>query len=218
MTSPVALARVASTVASSECGMSTSESIESSSPIVSEILVDLRPFSPEVASDPRLNSIVSQVHEIGKEAFWGNNCLADCTKRNGWRLNVIVEPKNIGEEVFGFIVYKIDREAMVLHVQYIAVSDKHRRRGIGTKLLKALQNYAAKTLTVSTVQRIACACVPDAVKFYQKHCFRKVKKIVAEDEEENIIQEYSIIPEVQIPLQFHMEWKVPDKRKNKAGR
>lgn len=217
MTSPVALARVASTVASSECGMTLNEKNESLGAPLSEIIVDLRPFSAEVASDERLSSIVNQVHAIGREAFWGNDCLTDCTKRNGWRLNVAVEPKTFGDEVFGFIIYKIDRECMVLHVQYIAVSDKCRRRGIGTKLLKALQNYAAKTLTVSTVQRIACACVPEAVKFYQKHCFRKVKRIVADDEEISVVPETGVA-EKQIPLQFQMEWKVPDKRKNKKGK
>lgn len=217
MTSPVCLARVASTVASSECSNSINEDVgHVGSPII-EIMVDLKPFSLEVAADERLSSIVNQVQAIGKDAFWGNNCLCDCTKKNGWRLNVAVEPNKVGDEVFGFVVYKIERETMVLHIQYIAVSDKYRRKGIGAKILKALQNYAAKALTVSTVQRIACACVPEAVKFYQKHCFRKVKKIVAAEEEGVVLPETGI-NEQQIPLQFQMEWKVPDKRKNKAGR
>jgi GNAT superfamily N-acetyltransferase len=212
MTSPVSLARVASTVASSECEASLVDIQEFVNAPVCEIMVDVKPYGVDTRDDSRLSTIVQRVQEIGQDAFWGNNCLTDCTRRSRWRLNVAVAPKNVGDEVYGFIVYKIDQQNMVLHVQYIAVSSKHRRRGLGSKLLKHLQNYAAKTLTVSTVQKIACACVPDAVKFYQKHSFRKLKRIEADEEEVAGIQVDGKI-EQQIPIQFHMEWKVPDKRK-----
>jgi ribosomal protein S18 acetylase RimI-like enzyme len=118
----------------------------------------------------------------------------------------------VGDEVFGFIVYKVDSSHKVLHIQYIAVAEKHRRHGIGSKLIKSLQQYASKTLTRSTVEKIACACVPEAVEFYQKHCFRKGKRIVPDDENGGESKEINGVVEVQIPLQFQMEWKVPQKR------
>jgi len=182
--------------------------INSETQYTSEILFDIKPYSDQAIHDERLRHIVDQVRQIGQAAFWGNDCLIDCTKRHGWRLNIIIEKP--GDEVYGFIVYKIDRIEMVLHIQYIAVAEKHRRHGIGSKLIKSIQQYASKTLTVSTVERIACACVPEAVQFYQKHSFRKSKRIEATDEEVNA--------DNQIPIQYQMEWKVPDKRKHKTTR
>ena len=222
MSSPISLIRVASTVAPSDYGESCAE-IQSKpgidiAHVVTEILTDIKPFSESVHSDPRLFELVEKVKQIGAAAFWGNNCLAECNKRCGWKLNVIAEPKNIGNDVLGFIVYKIDASNMVLHVQYIAVAHNHRRKGIGSKLIKHLQQYASRTLTSSTVLKIACACIPEAVKFYQKHSFRKVKRIVADEDE--IAGE--MLPdgrlEQQLELQYHMEWKVPALRKKPARR
>jgi ribosomal protein S18 acetylase RimI-like enzyme len=212
MTSPVSLVRVASTVAPSDynesCPASIDKEVNVKESFTYEILFDIKPMSDQVRQDERLLSIVTQARQIGQDAFWGNDCFLECSKRHGWRLNIIAETPKIGDEVFGFVVYKIDSHDMVLHIQYIAVAEKYRRRGVGSKLIKSLQQYAAKTLTVSTVTRIVCACVPEAVPFYQKHCFRKAKRIVATEEEQQV--------DHQIPLQFQMEWKVPDKRKNKS--
>jgi ribosomal protein S18 acetylase RimI-like enzyme len=214
MASPISLVRVASTVVPSDYGEVTpvhsNKLPNDESQYHSEILFDIKPFSDQVVHDERLCCIIDQVRQIGQSAFWGNDCLVDCTKRHGWRLNIICEPSNIGDEVFGFIVYKIDRNDRVLHIQYIAVAEKHRRHGIGSKLIKSIQQYTAKTLTVSMIDRIVCACVPEAVQFYQKHSFRKSKRIEASEEELTV--------DHQIPLQFQMEWKVPDKRKNRTGR
>jgi len=214
MTSPISLVRVASTVVPSEYSdapvVSSNKFPTDETRHHSEILFDIKPFSDQVVHDERLRCIIEQVRQIGQSAFWGNDCLIECTKRHGWRLNIICEPARFGDEVFGFIVYKIDRNDRVLHIQYIAVAEKHRRHGIGSKLIKSIQQYTAKTLTVSTVDRIVCACVPEAVHFYQKHSFRKSKKIEATEEE--------IKTDNLIPLQFQMEWKVPDRRKNKTPR
>lgn len=211
MSSPISLVRVASTVAPSDYSdagrTSLDKDVEPQS-LSFEILYDIKPLSTQVLNDDRLRYLVDQARQIGQAAFWGNDCFLECSKRHGWRLNIITEPPKFGDEVFGFVVYKIDSHDMVLHIQYIAVAESHRRRGIGSKLLKSLQQYAAKTLTVSTVTRIVCACVPEAVPFYQKHCFRKTKRIIATEEEEQL--------DHQLPLQFQMEWKVPDKRKNKS--
>ena len=211
MTSPVSLVRVASTVAPSDysdTGVVCLDKGSSEQSLQFEILFDIKPLSDQVLNDERLRYLVDQARQIGQNAFWGNDCFHDCSKRHGWRLNIIAEPPKFGDEVFGFVVYKIDSHDKVLHIQYIAIAEKNRRRGIGSKLLKSLQQYSAKTLTVSTVTRIACACVPEAVPFYQKHCFRKAKRIIATEEEQE--------KEHQIPLQFQMEWKVPDRRKNKS--
>ncbi len=211
MTSPVSLIRVASTVAPSDysdAGQTSLIKDDNPQSLNFEILYDIKPLSEQALSDDRLRYIVEQARQIGQSAFWGNDCFLECSKRHGWRLNIIAEPPKFGDEVFGFVVYKIDSHDMVLHIQYIAIAEKYRRRGIGSKLLKSLQQYAAKTLTVSTVTRIVCACVPEAVPFYQKHCFRKSKRIIATEEEVQV--------DHQIPLQFQMEWKVPDKRKNKS--
>jgi ribosomal protein S18 acetylase RimI-like enzyme len=211
MASPVSLVRVASTVAPSDysdAGVACLDKGSNEQSLQFEILFDIKPLSDQVLNDERLRYLVDQARQIGQSAFWGNDCFHECSKRHGWRLNIIAEPPKFGDEVFGFVVYKIDSHDMVLHIQYIAIAEKYRRRGIGSKLLKSLQQYSAKTLTVSTVTRIVCACVPEAVPFYQKHCFRKAKRIVATEEEQE--------KDHQLPLQFQMEWKVPDKRKNKS--
>ena len=217
MSSPVSLRRVASTVAPSEASeytptVETKGTLAGGNNLIHEIIFDLKPFADSVKADERMWFLVQQVKQIGESAFWGNNCLIDCSKRHGWRLNIISEPKSVGDEVFGFVVYKIDIEQGVLHIQYIAVAERHRRRGIGSKLIKSLQQYAAKTLTKSMVERIACACVPEAVEFYQKHCFKKGKRIISEEESEPCA--FGTI-ETLIPLQYAMEWRVPDKRKKR---
>ena len=214
MSSPSSLHRVASTVVPSDA--SDAEPSLDCKKIVGdcrcEILVDVRPFSDVVKQDPRMWYMVEQVKMIGHNAFWGNNCLIDCNKRVGWKLNIIAQLPTSGDEVFGFVVYKVDSKQKILQIQYIAIAEGYRRHGIGSKLLKSLQNYASKVLTKSTVERVACACVPEAVEFYQKHNFRKCKRIIPDDGEAEMVQPDGTV-ETQIPLQFHMEWKVP--RKNR---
>ena len=209
MSSPVSLQRVASTVVPSdisECGRD--EHVAKLPPLTElEILFDVKPFSEAVRNDVRSQFLVDQVRQIGAQAFWGNNCLEDCTSRQGWRLNIAAEPASHGDEVLGFIVYKIDPRNKLLHIQYLAVAANHRRHGIGSKLMKSLQNYATKTLTNSMVDRIACACVPEAVSFYKKHHFQKIRRIVPDPSEE------SSSTEKQIPLQYQMEWRVPKRKK-----
>ena len=223
MTSPLSLIRVASTVAPSDYSESFADpqfkrDMPSVAHVVCEIISDVKPFSKSTRSDIRMFEMVEQVRVIGSRAFWGNNCLEDCNKRCGWKLTIIAEPKQVGNEVFGFIIFKIDSVNMVLHVQYIAVAHNHRHRGIGSKLIKHIKQFAHRILTSSTVQKIACACVPDAVKFYQKHSFKKVKRIVANEDE----AAGELLPdgrlEQQIDLQYQMEWKVPALRKNGARR
>ena len=175
-----------------------------------EILSDVRPYSEKARTDIRTSFLIEQVKIIGEQAFWGNNCLEDCSKRHGWKLNILAQPASVGDEVYGFVVYKVDMKQRILQIQYIAVADKHRRHGAGSKLIKALQKYASKVLTRSMVDRIACACVPEAVEFYQKHNFRKCKRIIPEENEREVILPDGMV-EKQIPLQFHMEWKVPGK-------
>ena len=218
MTSPVRLARVASTVATSDSGeyanIKTSEKLVASlENLQFEITCDVKPLETSLKCEDRIWFLVQQVKQIGETAFWGNNCLLDCSRRHGWRLNIIAQPKSVGDEVFGFVVFKIDADQRVLHIQYIAVIEKHRQKGFGSKLIKSLQNYATNTLTNSTVDRIVCACLPEAVDFYRKHCFRKGKKIIPDEEE----QEGQILPdgrkETLVALQFAMDWKVPDKKK-----
>lgn len=214
MTSPISLRRVASTVASLDLGEESAkvEVAEDNSRIY-DIICDVKPFSECVKLDERMMFLVQQVKQLGEAAFWGNNCLTDCNRRHGWRLNIIAEPEAIGDEVFGFIIFKIDTEQRVLHIQYIAVSERHRRKGLGSKLIKSLQQYAIKTLTRSSVDRIVCACLPEAVDFYRKHCFRKGKKIVPTESELNgeVCSDGRI--ETLVPLQYSMEWKVPEKKK-----
>jgi len=216
LSSPVILQRAPSTVAPSETSQDVyiydeSKRIESCN-LQSEVYFDVKPFSEATKLNKRISFMVEQVMLIGESAFWGNNCLIDCKSRHGWRLNIIAEPRNAGEEVFGFLVYKIDSITKVLHIQYIAVAERHRRKGIGSKLIKSLKKYAQETLTYSTIERIACACLPEAVEFYQSHQFRKGKRIVAGEEEAcgKVLADGS--REVQVPLQFHMEWKVPKRR------
>lgn len=214
MTSPASLYRVASTVAPSDISdlgyIQTRKNLHDSE---TEILFDIKPFSEAVKSDPRKWFLVEQVKQIGNSAFWGNDCICECTSRHGWRLNIIAEPANVGDEVFGFLVYKVDSHQKVLHIQYIAVAEKHRRRKIGSKLIKALQQYATKTLTRACVDKVVCAVVPEAVEFYQKHCFKKGKRIVPGQEE----AAGETLPDgrvqIQIPLQYHMEWRVPAKKR-----
>ena len=216
MNSTIALQRAPSTVAPSDAGDNTcleTESICNKIPTVaSEVSFDIRPFSAEARSDPRISHMVQQVHRIGEAAFWGNNCLIDCSSRRGWRLNIIAQPAEVGNEVFGFLVYKIDSIRKVLHIQYIAVDENYRRQGIGSRLIKSIQKYSRETLTRSSIERIVCSCLPDAVEFYQRHQFRKGKRIVADYEEISgtVMPDGSL--ESQIPLQFHMEWKVPKKK------
>jgi ribosomal protein S18 acetylase RimI-like enzyme len=214
MATSTPLQRVASTVVPSDVseadfGFGCLKTVDGSTSV---ILVDVKPFSVATKNDPRLSYLVEQVQIIGKSAFWGNNCLSDCSHRNGWRLDIIAQPASSGDEVFGFVVYKVDTKNKTLHIQYIAVAERYRRHGIGSKLLKSLQRFASKVLTKSTVERIACACVPEAVEFYQKHNFRKCKRIVpTEDEIECLLPDGTI--EKQLPLQFQMEWKVPNKKR-----
>ena len=212
MSSPTSLFRVASTVVPSdvsECCLSLSGPKGNAAPRRSEIIFDVKPFSETVKNDPRLWFMVEQVRQIGSNAFWGNDCLLECNKKNGWRLNIIGEPRDVGDEVFGFMIYKVDSGHKVLHLQYIAVAEKHRRHGIGSKLIRSLQQFATKTLTRSMTEKIACACVPEAVEFYQKHCFRKGKRIVPDEEEPTEDTPDNLTKDVQIPVQFQMEWKVP---------
>ena len=208
------LQRVASTVVPSDVSEADLE-VEHLKPIEEarfEILVDVKPFSSAAKNDPRMWCLVEQVELIGRTAFWGNNVLNDCSSRQGWRLDIVAQEASLGDEVFGFVVYKVDTKHKILHIQYIAVAERHRRHGIGSKLLKSLQKFATKVLTKSTVERIACACVPEAVEFYQKHNFRKCKRIVpSEDEVETKLSDGTI--EKQLPLQFQMEWKVPNKKR-----
>jgi ribosomal protein S18 acetylase RimI-like enzyme len=210
MTSPVSLCRVASTIAPSDDGELDIDGTQRKplETLLMEIIADVKPFSDLVRNDTRLSFLVEQVKVIGQQAFWGNNCIVDCSKRNGWRLNIVTQPPNIGDEVFAFVVYKVDSKQRLLQIQYIAVAEKYRRHGIGSKLIKSLQKYATKTLTRMTVERIACACVPEAVEFYQKHNFRKCKKITVLPGEEQVVNDDGTV-EKQIPLQFQMEWKVP---------
>ena len=212
---PPTLCRTASTVAPSdisEAGTYEGDGYKAvHREIQSEITLNIKPFSVNAQASPRLWSIVQQVKQIGESAFWGNNCLVDCNTRQGWRLNVISQPPAHGDEVFGFIVYKVDSQHKVLHIQYIAVSENHRRRGIGSKLIKSLQKYATNTLTRNTVEKMACACVPEAVEFYQKHNFRKGQRILPEEgDAPRILADGRM--EVQIPLKYQMEWKVPAKK------
>jgi len=157
--------------------------------------------------------LVQQVKQIGEAAFWGNNCLSDCSRRHGWRLNIIAQPKSLGDEVYGFIVFKVDAEQRVLHIHYIAISERHRQKGLGSKLIKALQQYAVNTLTNSTVDRIVCACLPEAVDFYRKHCFRKGKKIVPDEKEKEGDVHSDGRIETMVEVQYAMSWKVPDRKK-----
>ena len=215
MNSPTLLVRAASTIApsdvSEQVGVVSDIPKDDRDDLHMEILHDIKPFSEKVRSDSRLWFLVEQVKGIGSSAFWGNDCLAECSNRHGWRLDIIAEPQIYGDEVFGFLVYKMDNQQKVLHIQYIAVAEKHRRRGIGSKLLKSLQTYATRVLTRATVERICCAVVPEAVEFYQRHNFKKGKKILANENESSPHIHGKI--EIQIPLQYSMEWKVPLKRR-----
>lgn len=213
MASPTSLQRLASTVVpsdASECGLDI-QVIKDNSGTGFEILFDVKPFSGSTRDDSRMMFLVEQVRIIGEQAFWGNNCIADCNTRMGWRLNIACQTASSGDEVLGFVVYKIEPKNKVLQIQYIAVAEKHRGRGVGSKLIKSLQKYASTTLTNSMVERLACACVPEAVEFYQKHCFRKMRRIVAEQSDSVDVFPRATI-EIQIPLQFHMEWRVPHKK------
>lgn len=205
-----------STVATSDAGDVSFNDIEYSgcgeTGSTVEVLFDVKPFSEASKAHGRAFSLIEQVLKIGECAFWGNNCLVDCTSRRGWRLNIAAEPATVGDEVYGFIVYKIESHKKILQIQYIAVAEKHRRRGVGSKLIKSIQRYVRETLTRSTIERIACACLPEAVEFYQRHQFRKGKRIVAEDEANMVKLTSENAIEVQIPLQYHMEWKVPRRK------
>lgn len=213
MASPTSLQRVASTVAPSDISDSGFDSHDTKPPQVGEfeILFDVKPFAGSTRDDSRMRFLVEQVRIIGEQAFWGNNCLAECNTKSGWRLNIASQLMLSGDEVLGFVVYKIEPKKKILQIQYIAVAEKHRGHGVGSKLIKSLQNYATKTLTHAMVEKLACACVPEAVEFYQKHCFRKIRRIVAEESDSaNVLPSPSI--DIQIPLQFHMEWRVPNKK------
>jgi len=213
MTSPTLLYRVASTVAPSdvsECDIQAPNVKLRQTSQEPEIIADVKPFSEAARADLRTSFLLEQVRMIGEQAFWGNNCLTECNKRQGWKLNILAQPAAVGDEVYGFVIYKVDVKQRILQIQYIAVADKHRRHGVGSMLLKALQKFATKILTKSTVDKIACACVPEAVGFYQKHNFRKCRRIVPDEHEREVVHADGTI-EKQIPLQFHMEWKVPDK-------
>lgn len=214
MASPSLLYRVASTVVPSDVSECDINIALDKSPILSqlEIICDVKPFSESARTDMRTSFLLEQVRLIGEQAFWGNDCLSDCTKSNGWKLNILAQPASVGDEVYGFLIYKVDAKQRNLQIQYIAVANKYRRHGAGSKLLKALQKYAIKVLTRSYVEKIACACVPEAVEFYQKHNFRKCKRILPDEHEKEVILPNGNI-ERQIPLQFLMEWKVPGKSK-----
>jgi ribosomal protein S18 acetylase RimI-like enzyme len=169
-----------------------------------QILLDIRPFSTLTHADDRLRSIIEQARRVGEKAFWGNDCFLDCSTKQGWRLNIGLDPSN--DDVLGFIVYRVEGSARVVHIQYIAVDERHRRRGIGTKLIKSLQQFVRSRLTRRVVDRIVCAVVPQAVPFYQTLQFRKGRRI-------DTVEGGTVAPcgrlEEQIPVQFQMEWKVP---------
>jgi GNAT superfamily N-acetyltransferase len=217
MSSPTMLYRVASTVVPSDVsepgGLEETLHKDTYPEILYEILYDVKPFSNSVRSDPRTWFLVEQVKQIGSSAFWGNDCISECNKRQGWHLNIIAQPRGVGDEVFGFMVFKVDSQQKVLHIQYIAVAQNHRRRGIGSKLIKTLQQYATKALTRATVEKICCAVVPEAVEFYQRHNFRKGKRILPTAEEAIGKARPDGRVDVQLPLQFHMEWKVPVRKR-----
>ena len=213
---PQILHHAPSTVATSDAGDVGFYDIEFSGcgegGLTAEVLFDIKPFSEASKAHERIYGLIEQVLKIGECAFWGNNCLVDCTSRRGWRLNIAAEPASVGDEVYGFIVYKIESHKKIMQIQYIAVAENHRRRGIGSKLIKSIQRYVRDTLTRSTIERIACACLPEAVEFYQSHQFRRGKRIVADDEADTVTLTAENAIEVQIPLQYHMEWKVPRRK------
>jgi len=164
-----------------------------------DMLVDVRANGPAASTDSRVGRLIAQARELGSVTFWGNDVFEEVTKRGGWRLNILAQDSLL----CGFIVYKAQMDRELVEIQYLAVNPALRGQGCGAKLVKWVQNWAQTTLTKAQVNFVSCACVPEALGFYQRLGFKRLKEIKPADEEEAT---------VLIHGQFHMQWKLRGRR------
>ena len=160
-----------------------------------DMLIDIRANGPVAQTDSRIGRLITQARELGSKTFWDNDVFEGVTKRGGWRLNILAQDSFL----CGFIVYKADLEREIVEVQYLAVNPTLRGQGCGAKLVRWVQNWAQNSLTRTQVSYVACACVPEALGFYQRLGFKRLKEIKPVNDEEAA---------VLINGQFHMQWKL----------
>jgi ribosomal protein S18 acetylase RimI-like enzyme len=160
------------------------------------MLVDVRANGPAAQTESRLGRLISACRVLGQSAFWGNDVLEGVSKKGGWRVNLLAQDATL----CGFVVYRFDADKEKIEVAYLAVSPSLRGQGCGRALVRWVQAWAQAAITRSRAAVVCCACVPEAVGFYQRLGFRRTKPIEAQDEQE---------AECLIPGQFLMIWKIP---------
>lgn len=174
-----------------------------------QVIVDVKPHSPEATGCPSMMSLLAQVKELSKECF-EDNCLDGCSKRGGWHVTLLA---GMGPEkevdvtakpklLLGFVVYRLKPNLHVLSVAKLAVPQVYRRRGYGRQLISWAIQYVKKLPEISCV---SLASLPEAVPFYQRLGFRKL----------HVITDTTEGHEDYIPGQVYMEFPT---RKGKSGR
>eukprot|EP00442_Polarella_glacialis_P020064 CAMPEP_0115091958 /NCGR_PEP_ID=MMETSP0227-20121206/26442_1 /TAXON_ID=89957 /ORGANISM="Polarella glacialis, Strain CCMP 1383" /LENGTH=246 /DNA_ID=CAMNT_0002483609 /DNA_START=177 /DNA_END=917 /DNA_ORIENTATION=+ len=167
------------------------------------MITDLKPFAPEVQSDPEKAALLALVRDLGQECF-REDCLEGCSKRGGWRINILAAGlgQGAGVSLLGFVVYRVKPEVHALTVAKLAVPAIYRRKGYGRVLMADLVQQAK---SLPEIDVVSLASLQEAITFYHSLGFKRKQAITAKDETVSLV-----------PGQVFMERRVGSGRSGKA--
>lgn len=146
----------------------------------SVILTDVKPHAEENQSDPAMFALLAQARQLGQECFKDKDCLACCSKRGGWRINLLAEGLDRGAaaSLLGFVIYRLKPDVRALSVYKLAVPEQYRRHGCGKLLMLGLVQQAKQ---LPEIDRLSLASLAGAISFYQRLGFKKLHTITEKD-------------------------------------
>lgn len=146
----------------------------------SVILTDVKPHAEENQSDPAMFALLAQARQLGQECFKGKDCLDGCSKRGGWRINLLAEGLDRGAaaSLLGFVIYRLKPDVRALSVYKLAVPEQYRRHGYGKLLMLGLVQQAKQ---LPEIDRVSLASLAGAISFYQRLGFKKLHTITEKD-------------------------------------
>ena len=124
----------------------------------------------------QLYTLIHDEHNLKSEAV-----VAQLLEFHKNREVYVAHAKGLPNMVYGFISYSYDSEYANIHLQHLAVEPLKRARGIGSALLRTVEEIAVSR----DVSSITVHSMPSAKGFYKKHDYQAVP---AENEQSGVFQ------------------------------
>lgn len=143
--------------------------------------------------DDKMAGLIQATRDLSMKVF-DEDCLAEVTKKSGWKLSLLVSTDL--HTLCGFIVAKVVKGC--LSIAKLAVPSEFRGSGFGKMIMEEVMKTAKKQ---SDVYDVCLSSLATAVKFYQRLGFKAFKNLKM-DSSEDLVEG-----------QVYMEKKLKPRRK-----